>query len=348
MNSSLGELARTCAVFALTTSLVAPSGALVVTQPTHPATRTWLKGSWVLIGAVAPATHLLVTPDGLAASGDAVYTFDLETQTLKAFDNSGRLRWQFGGRGEREGEFTNGRDPTVDAQGRIWVSDARSSRVTVISPSGKLDRVIEVPAPLYTAVPQAHGTFWGLPLGSTLPVLFDSTGRRIKNLALKSSWTGLNFLVTEPRMCAISEDQSVMAFRWSDRFLVLSHSGQKVRQYHGIQLQDFPRLTERAITVGGHKGTATKVDSAAPVVVRSVTADLNRIYVLAGTIAPYPGRIVDTYDVGSGRYVGSYLLPEEVFMIALQGRNLAGLVRWPYAPAIRIWQWIPATNRVKS
>lgn len=78
-------------------------------------------------------------PAGLAVNEALrrVYVVDLDRQRVTVHDlETGRLLFDFGARGDRDGEFNRPSDVAVDSLGRVYVLDALNFRVQRFSPDG--------------------------------------------------------------------------------------------------------------------------------------------------------------------------------------------------------------------
>lgn len=123
-------------------------------------------------GGVSEAISSVTLSNGLAWSpaGDVMYYIDTPLERVDAFDydpGHGSL--------SRRRTIVDLRDAagrpdglTVDADGRLWIAMARAGCVRCHAPSGRLEHLVEVPAPLVTSC--AFG-------GTDLADLYITTGR---------------------------------------------------------------------------------------------------------------------------------------------------------------------------
>lgn len=84
----------------------------------------------------------LLLPRLMTAGDGRLYVYDYGDQRLKAFDGGGNLLWQYGHRGEGPGEFRNPLDLEVSPASDVWVFDGGTGRITVLSPSGGVLRMM--------------------------------------------------------------------------------------------------------------------------------------------------------------------------------------------------------------
>lgn len=82
---------------------------------------------------------LLERPTGMAvdSSRDRLYVVDTWRNKVLAFSTEGDSLFEFGGRGDREGEFYSPTGISVDGEGRIYVVDTFHFAIQVFSPDGE-------------------------------------------------------------------------------------------------------------------------------------------------------------------------------------------------------------------
>lgn len=114
---------------------VAENGNIYVTDPqagkihSYDRKRTFLKD----IGA----SLNIARPTGIAVKGDLVYIVDTVGHRVVAADTDGGLKFEFGGRGDEDGEFNFPTGIAIDAEGKIYVSDSLNFRIQVFNPTGE-------------------------------------------------------------------------------------------------------------------------------------------------------------------------------------------------------------------
>ena len=79
----------------------------------------------------------LTRPVGLALAGDELFVADAAAHAIFVFDLAGKLRFQFGQRGARAGEFNFPTHISADGRGHLFVTDSMNSRVQVFDTAGK-------------------------------------------------------------------------------------------------------------------------------------------------------------------------------------------------------------------
>ncbi len=82
-------------------------------------------------------SRLLQRPTGLALTGDSLAVADAQAHAIFVFDLQGRLRFQFGRRGDGPGEFNFPTHIASDGAGHLLVTDSLNSRIQLFDTSGK-------------------------------------------------------------------------------------------------------------------------------------------------------------------------------------------------------------------
>ncbi len=161
---------------------------------------------------------------------------------------------------------------------------------------------------------------------------------------------GISFdtpIVGEPYVSA-TDNGTVVGFRWSDAVIVLDSFGNVVRTIRGPERKDFPStITSQAIMKDveyeGMRGdaelTVRKVDRSRGEATAAIAASDNEIYVLvAGTDSALVGRQIDRFDLHTGAYLGTHLLPHRVRQIAALGGGRIATLEKEMDPLVRVWR----------
>lgn len=253
-----------------------------------------------LIGGRAEDT-LLQLPRLVAASRDRIAVFDYGDASVKSFDARGNLVWRFGRAGAGPGEFSGAFDISVDRNGRTWLLDPELNRLTVLTPVGKLDRVIHPRSDLIASL--VVGTrdvivltgradrFW---------LRIDPEGR-----ILGEGPQPLDFVRTAPRFArqpigaGASDSTWAAAFPYGDRFLV----------YDGGQVRCIGRTIE-----GGAFPTRPAPDL--PFWLAGISIADGELVVLAQGLSEDRLRVLDLYSLKDCTYLRSVRLPRAVSAFA--------------------------------
>ena len=261
---------------------------------------------WAIGG---PSDTLLARPTLPRAYGDGgLVFFDLFDQRLHRVGPSGRVLWSWGRRGEGPGEVQDVQGVDVTAAGNVILVDAeRAVRIT-LSSDGEL--LTEGPLPqslgLIRSVAllgddrlavQSSREPWGVwDRGSIRPV----TG-------LPAGWSEMPSLQNQGRMAAWREDGWVFGFAFGNGWMAF-RDAELIGVHPYVQHHDFPAVVaeRRGLT------TISRMTERPPSTGRSVSVRGDTLYVLfGGTGAPgnRPGYMLDTYDLATGHYLSTHVLP---------------------------------------
>lgn len=317
-----------------------PAPTRMESRPHRLATRTWLPGSWVRVGGIAADS--LLNPQLMAGSAAQIVLFDFGDHRLKAFGPDGTFRWAVGRRGQGPWEFAAVMDLQIGSDGTIWVDDHDNARIDIYRPDGTGDRMIRVEHPLYRVVPLplGHGMI-GLRESGAFLERYDMDGKQTAALGIPAILKGLHWLAAEPIFRLAPGGQLAVAFHWSSDLLVLDTTGVISGTSRGPEPMAFPATLEHPFKApNGQDVTVFGVDPKAVQGAYGMAVQGSRVLVLYSGATPDAGRIVDSYDLPSGRYLGSMLLPYRVLSIAAVGQNLAVLSTEP-EPHVDILRWVP-------
>lgn len=300
--------------------------------------RIWERGHWDRIGGVlASDSSPILNPALIAAAAGRVYVVDYGDQSIKAFSPDGRLQWSFGRKGKGPGEFLNAADIGVDPLGYIWVADPVVSRITVVTPDGKLGRTEAQSLSAFRAEPNDSATFWlWRPLKPFLSVgrLGEDAAREIPEPA---ELHGVEPFVRDLFLTKVADNRAAVVYRWSSQAYFVTSDGSVERSFVLVERGDFPKMVSREVKT--KIGIITRVgpDPKAREIAAGIARCEGRIAVLSLS-GEGQERVIDYYGVTNGEYLGSRKMPEEVAQIECNGESLIGLVRDP-APAIEVWRW---------
>jgi hypothetical protein len=286
----------------------------------------------------------LLTPGGLAAGGGVIVVCDRGDGRLKAFAPDGRLLWRFGRKGQGPNEFLGVSDLKYGPDGNFWVSDPPNGRLTVVSPAGKPVRIVTMGVNLHRVVPLPAGDFLGFGSGADrFLVRYDSVGRRVAPLPLpaeiKLPVTQAGFLVTEPTFGLLPSGGAVMGFRWLSKLVLLTPDGAVRKVVETVESLPTPTPESADVTYKNETFLGFRVNRSTPWASINIAIDSPLALVrFSGTSKEGP-RLIDTYDMTTGEYVGSSLLPEHPVHIAAMGGTLYAVVDEP-EPAVRAWRWV--------
>jgi hypothetical protein len=289
-------------------------------------------------GRGAEDTSLLM-PFRPVAGHNGVYLADFYGDRVLRYDGTGRLLWAFGRKGAGPGEFLRIRDLKVDSAGRAWVFDAANQRITILTLQGKADRLIPLG-------PVGRATQGIVPLrdGGAVLITYDSRNPLV-HIAPDGSvaerepfpwprFRELSFMASQLTSAADgATGHWVAAFQMGNGFFPFDGLTSLGPRRDFVENVEFPEIEQ----VRNGNGMETRMKSRPVTAAKAVSLSPTRIYVLFGGTGPYARRVVDTYTLENGSYVGSLLLPQVVDDVAWGDGSLYAVYTDPY-PHLARWK----------
>ena len=311
------------------------------TRPLQAQGRTWIPAPLRSIGGVPPESPDLLDPLYLAATDTLLVVYDFGDYSVKAFRTDGRLAWRFGRIGHGPGEFEAVADMQLDSSGRLWLSDAGNLRMTILEPSGKMSRMVNLPGTVWSGIPVTGDTFFAkLPLRTPFYDVFGPDGKMISSLPIPAVLKRLDYNQAVQNAVSNSHGVIVSALRWSSRFFLIDTRTHAVRECEGIDSVPPAQAITQRIKVNGNVVVGHRIDPAAEAVIESVASDRDYAYLLIRGPTENARRIVDRHRLADCRYEGSYLLPTRAQQLARTRRGFAILVTDP-TPRIEVLEVSP-------
>lgn len=298
----------------------------------------------------------LINPNGrpeLQVAGvHAVYVYDYATHELRALDGSGNLLWATWG---ADGPapvigFANPSDMKVDKANNLWIDDPYAGLVFVLSERGVVQRRIPALQSAARIVLQPDGGFWlwdEAIRGGGFSI-FSASGVRIGEIPARDRGAGIDTLppiVRVPWLARGADPASpiVQTFSWSSDFLLWNQADRKPLTIHGVEPLNFPVALSWSVRGRDHLRVPPDASRGA----MGAVADDSRIYILFAGATKYKGRIVDTYRLHDGVYVGSYLLPQPVVSLSRLGESFVTTTTQPMA-GVQIWKWVQTSKNARG
>ncbi|MCE2423255.1 MAG: hypothetical protein J4G03_08125 [Gemmatimonadetes bacterium] len=264
--------------------------------------------------------------------------YDWGDASFREFSASGDLVWETGGRGEGPGEFARPLDYEFDADGNLMVVDESNVRLTVLDPNGDVvatDRVESARQILPTGFVPDGWAVMPVLKGDSLWVSRGGAPRSVL-----SPFGDLERIVTESWAANLKSGGVVVVYRWSSHIVWLRPDGSIRGVTQAVEPIPFPEpvwLNETVPGVGRFRGT--KVDPNAIELTQSQPAyDAERIYMRALGRTEHSRKVVDTYAIATGEYLGSYRLPHAVSSIAVLEDGRLVTLEVNLIPTVRIWR----------
>lgn len=285
--------------------------------------RVFADGSWDTLAyiEVALSDTLLFSVSNVTAGPQGFWVMDHGAKKVAHFDWEGALRWYAGRAGQGPGEFSRLEQGVLDADGRLWILDPINARVSVLDESGELAREVPLSTQGETTVPHgfaltAEGDrLYTLVLGDgLLPLALDARGRAVRT----GDTIAVSDAVSDRGPTSIALQGIVGQDREGDTWVYAFSMGDGMYRFRGTELVGgripyvepvpFPGLVREVSREGSTVNTVTRLTSP--------RFAANAVFVQDDTIlvgfrgeTDHAGRLVDRYDLESGAYLDSMLLP---------------------------------------
>jgi hypothetical protein len=248
---------------------------------------------------------LLFAADEVAADREGFWVLDRPGHRVARFSWDGALQWYAGDRGAGPGEFLNPREVDADERGRAWVLDVGTGRISGFGPDGSL--VHEVPLRNLEALPTSFAVS---PEGEVHPVVVDRSGavRQGPALSIPDAEGAWGFAFQGRAVRGGEGDRWIYAFTMGDgmfRMEDLAPVGDRILYPEWIP---FPRMIEEVERSGDRTVTVRRLGEP-NFAAGSVAAARGRILVHFIGSTPERGRLLDLFDLETGGYEGTVLLP---------------------------------------
>ena len=266
---------------------------------------------WVFGG---PSDTLLASPGRPRLDGaQGLVFFDIRNQAAYRLGADGDLLWSWGTKGEGPGELLNVRAMDVGTDGSVVLVDSGNRRVVRLSADGRL--LEEAPMPRQGSSVQSVAVLQGgrMAVAGEMAVAGRSGTGSVLGL-----WDGSNVAAAE-LPAGLGEPHPMQhqgrLVRWGDKSWVFGFRvGNGWTTFREAELQgvfpyvehlDFPRLRQvrRGNTVST-KTTRRPIETG-----RSLSVVGDTLFVLFGGKSPGRGRLLDKFDVRSGAYLETDVLP---------------------------------------
>ena len=258
---------------------------------------------WVLGG---PDDTLLASPVFPQAYGDGgLVFFDLQDQRVHRVGADGRLAWSWGRKGEGPGELQNVRALDVDGSGNVLLVDSRRFVAITLDPNGVLldEKPVDRSGGLIggASVLEGGGVAvhasripWGVWDGESIR---PATG-------VPAAWSEMPRLQNQGQLAVWREDGWVFGFGVGNGWMVFRGS-EVVGAYPYVEHYDFPEV----IVERRGMGTVSRMTERPPSTGSSVSVVGDTLHVFFGGTSEQRGRMLDAFDVTTGRYLTTHMLP---------------------------------------
>lgn len=310
-------------------TVIFPPGGMAI-DSTGRQERIWTRDTLVLlrrVGGASDGDTTLLNPYIMTMDADQVYLVEPDGRIL-CFDTLGHKRWVQGKSGAGPGEYRNPRDLKVAPDGRLWVLDPENGRLTILSREhGKVLGMRLLKVGHSEALTTLKTGFAVYPPDQQGDIhYFSEMGDPVRVDSLR--WDGYRQLESLARQHRTAVDRH--SGRWAfgliygNGWFAFDSSGQGSGRRYYVEPTGFPAV-ERV--VHGNTIQTSLIRSPASALDLYVASDT--LFVLFDGAEPLRRRKVDMYDVQTGKYYGSFQLPEPSDNIGVSGNLLAVLATNP-------------------
>jgi hypothetical protein len=280
-------------------------------------------------------------PWRLAASGDRVYVFDGAAARLLSFSaRDGAVVWMSGRKGSGPGEFKMVRDLEVGPEGRPMLLDVGNGRITTLERNGAMHRQTRLVnvgyVDQFAPLPDGRAVLLTEHPDSALAVT-DTSGGIVQRLGLPwKEFADLHPLVRQGNLASGGDGRWAFGFGLGDGWFGFRGTEPDGGKRPYIERAEFPQVVEKR-----EGGTlTTQLASYIPCSACSMTIDGTDFYVLFGGRTDNRHAVLDRYDLRTGRYRESLVLPAKTTEAAVAGGTFFLLVEDP-APMLLALRPVP-------
>jgi hypothetical protein len=286
-----------------------------------------------------PDLEDLQFPFFVQADSIAIYVYDVGRTALLAYDYQGKPLWSFGRKGSGPGEFRSVWDFKQGRDGKLYLYDSGTLRMTVVDQKGNLVRTHQIESLLDRFLPLKDGSYLGhSEFVNPFLLRFAPDGKRMGAIPVPPELRGRDPIQSQIRTAVGRTEVEIVASTVTDRFYLVDSLGRRVRSFRGIDTLEYPSSIQSKIRIsadstepGYRPGIGTLYTT------RSIAVDPAYIYILMGSATKAPYRMVDRYSLTDGRYSGSFLLPDKSLAFEFRG-DYAITIQHDPAPQVRIWR----------
>ncbi len=267
---------------------------------------------------------ILGAPTRLAAAPDsALYVLDPMLQQVVRLSPTGNLDWRWGNRGQGPGELGNVRAFEVTPDGGLVLADSGNCRLVFLSPEGLLEREQAIVCSDFSLIE-------GVAALSSGDFVLD-TNRRADPWILVSAdgqqdsvevpWSGfatMHFIQRYGNVAASEDDTWVFAFEAGNGWFTFQ-ADTPLEMFPYVEHTEFPEIIVNRSEAGINSRTTWRMTRRPAYSGYAMDVWKDTMYVLPGGHTPHRLRVLDKYDVRSGRYLHSQTLPDVTDSFAVTG-----------------------------
>jgi hypothetical protein len=284
-------------------------------------------------------------PQLLGTTSDGkIVVFDMGDLELRAFSATGKELWTFGRKGSGPGEFRGALDLKPVGSSDIAVYDASLARLTIVTGAGQLRTTARVAVEGTALIPVDAGKAFGI-TPHDRQTLWRSVypAGTAREEALPTATRVAEPLLRTNFAAGAGGTGAVVTFMWSDAVLLLDGNGAVRKVIAGPEPVPFPRTLSVPTKIPGiSDAVVTRIEPKATRGALAVAATSTRVFVLFGGATADRGRLIDEYELSTGRYLGSRRLPDRAMAIAALPDNRLVTMHDDPLPQVRVWSQAPS------
>lgn len=259
--------------------------------------------AWDTLWAYSAATdHIAAATSLVPDNKGGVFFADPFLLRVHHLDAEGRLSWSWGREGSGPGELRDLRPMALDNSDNLVLADARNRRIVTINADGRMLR--EVPllisaASVFEIVVLESGRYLMYTDSFDHPwVLVDQMGSEVRSVAAPQAFRRFSVLQRAGRLAKWRDERWVFAFQVGNGWFTFEQDALTLSSPF-VEHTDFSDDPDR-LPIG------TVVPSSASLSVRGDTLAVHFVGKTGGRL-----RYVDRYDLNSGSYLDSFILPQD-------------------------------------
>ena len=279
-----------------------------------------------------PSDTLLATPGTPRLDGDGgLVFFDITNQAAYRIGADGHLLWSWGKKGEGPDELLNVRAMDVEQDGSVVLVDSGNRRVVRLSADGSPLETNRTPeqgrfVDDVAALPGRRLAVNGGGPGSVL-ALWDGDG--VVEPALPTEFGKPNPLHHQGGLVRWGDEGWVFGFRYGNGWMTFRGT-ELVGVFPYVEHSDFPKVRE--VRQGNRWHMQMTRRPAENGLSLSVVEDT--LFVLFGGESQLRGRLLDKFDVRSGAYLGTDVLPHYANEAVVSWDRVFTVEAWDVFPSI--------------
>lgn len=295
--------------------------------------RDFIEAAWdTLFTFGSLQDSLLLDPARLEVGKSQIVIYDFAGHNLLVFDRKGKLEWTFGQEGRGPDDFADVRDIALDSAGRIFALDPENQRILILSQSGEVEERLSLEPYNLGRVTE----FVPLPDGRIVLVTRNPSGPLAilnpEDQTLKTRqmpWEGfaaLHPMVSQGAVGSSLDGRWVFGFSFGPGWFAFDGADAEPYTGHYVEPMIFPGVEQSGDGGVGSRIRLVDTEFAA----RDIAISDSTVYILYGGLTPQRFSLLDTYDWATGRYTGTYQLPEPAYRVGVDDGDFIVVLQDPY------------------